>query len=72
MAETATTKKYLSLEGLQNYDDLIKEEITSANTTTLSSAKSYSDTNLSTAKSYTDNAVAQKSQVQIITWGADD
>lgn len=67
-----TTKKYLSLEGLQNYDDLIKEEITSSNSTTLSSAKSHSDSNLSTAKTYADNAVAQKSQVQFITWGADD
>lgn len=42
----------------------------------LAVAKSYADTNnvitLETANTYTDNAVAQKSQVQIITWGDDD
>lgn len=53
----------------------------------LIAAKGYSDTNLNTAKSYADsgdsaileeskayadNAVAQKSQVQIITWEDDD
>lgn len=53
----------------------------------LIAAKEYSDTNLNTAKSYADssdsaileefktyvdNAVAQKSQVQIITWEDDD
>lgn len=53
----------------------------------LVAAKEYSDTNLNTAKSYADssdsaileeskeyadNAVAQKSQVQIITWEDDD
>ena len=30
------------------------------------------DTALSESKTYTDNAVAQKSQVQIITWEVDD
>ena len=34
--------------------------------------KGSADTALETAQTYTDNAVAQKSQVQIITWGADD
>ena len=47
----------------------------SANTA-LNSAKTYSDngdaTTLETAKTYTDNAVAQKAQIQIITWGVDD
>ena len=38
----------------------------------LANAKEYSDTTLATAQAYTDNAVAQKSAVQIITWGADD
>ena len=41
-------------------------------TTSLNTAKSYSDTNLNTAKTYADNAVAQKTQVQFITWEADD
>lgn len=66
------TKKYLSYDGLEQYDDLIKNEITTINASTLSDAKSHSDNNLATAQTYTDNAVAQKSQVQIITWGADD
>jgi hypothetical protein len=39
-------------------------------------AKSYADgvgvTTLDAAKAHTDNAVSQKAQVQIITWGADD
>lgn len=38
----------------------------------LNEAKSYSDTNLGIAKTYADNIVAQKSQIQIITWEADD
>ena len=41
-------------------------------TTSLNEAKSYSDTNLNTAKTYTDNIVSQKTQVQFITWEADD
>lgn len=65
-------KKYLSLDGLEIYDDLIKVEITNSNASTLLDAKSHSDANLATAQEYADNAVAQKSQVQIITWGADD
>lgn len=40
--------------------------------TNLASAKSYSDANLVSAKTYTDNAITQKTQVQIITWGDDD
>ena len=34
--------------------------------------KTAASTKLAEAKTYTDNAVAQKTQVQIITWGADD
>lgn len=41
-------------------------------TSSLNEAKSYSDNNLNAAKTYADNAVSQKTQVQIITWGADD
>lgn len=51
------------------------EALTSARSytdTEVNEVKSYSDTNLSTAKTYTDNAVAQKSQVQIITWEEND
>jgi hypothetical protein len=51
------------------------EALTSAKSytdTSVNEVKSYSDTNLSAAKTYTDNAVTQKSQVQIITWEADD
>ena len=38
-----TTKKYLSLERLVEYDELIKSEIASGDSSTLSSAKSYAD-----------------------------
>ena len=41
-------------------------------TSSLNEAKSYSDNNLNASKTYADNAVSQKTQVQIITWGADD
>lgn len=57
----------------------IDENIATINNTiseSIAETKSYADTNnsttLETAKTYTDNAVAQKSQVQIITWGVDD
>lgn len=66
------TKKYLSLERLQEYDDLIKAEIADSDATTLSSAKSHSNANLETAKTYTDTAVSQKTAVQIVKWGAND
>lgn len=65
-------KKYVSLNRLQEYDILIKGKIISGDESTLSNAKSHADNNLATAKTYTDNAVAQKTQVQIITWEADD
>ena len=53
----------------------IDDKVSTINTSisnSLDEAKSYSDTNLDTAKTYTDNAVSQKSQIQIITWEADD
>ena len=65
-------KKYLSLDRLQEYDALLKGEIAENDEATLTSAKSHSDANLATAQTYTDNAVAQKSQVQIITWEEND
>lgn len=46
--------------------------INAAIANSLNEAKSYSDTNLNAAQTYTDNAVAQKTQVQFITWEADD
>lgn len=66
------TKKYLSYDGLEQYDGLIKNEIITSSANTLLDAKSHADNHLITAQSYTDDAVAQKSLVQIITWGADD
>lgn len=53
----------------------IDRQVTTINnsiSTSLNEAKSYSDSNLNTAKNYTDNAVAQRTQVQIITWEVDD
>ena len=83
-----TDKLYATQEQLNNKSDAdhthndiyyteteINEQITTINnsiSTSLNEAKSYSDTNLNAAKTYTDNAVAQKTQVQIITWEADD
>ena len=111
------TKKYISLDKMQKYDVLIKEEIDeriNANKTVVDSALSSTSTNpvenkvldaefeaISTAMNVYDAAlddkadvththeisdvtnlqslldeindiIAQKSQVQIITWGADD
>lgn len=76
-------KKYASLNTLQTFLDNLKnlfatkkEVDTKADSThnhdSLYDTKGSADTALQTAQSYTDNAVAQKSQVQIITWGADD
>ncbi len=48
------------------------KEINSSISTSLEEAKSYSDANLVTAQAYIDNALAQKSQIQIITWEDDD
>lgn len=53
----------------------IDDEISTINTS-VADAKSHADgvgvTTLDASKTYTDNALSQKSQVQIITWGADD
>lgn len=52
------------------------DEINTSISTSTTEAKSYADTGdattLESSKTYTDNAVAQKTQVQIITWEADD
>ena len=53
----------------------IENNVSTINTSisnSLIEAKFYSDANFATANTYTDNAVAQKSQVQIIIWEADD
>ena len=68
----AEIKKYLSLERLEEYDALIKAKIDSGDESILTDAKTHSNENLATAQTYTDNAVAQKSQVQIITWEEND
>ena len=47
------TKKYLSLERLTEYDELIKAKIKSGDDATLASAKSYTDTEVSKIKSGT-------------------
>lgn len=66
---------------VHEHDDLyytefeIEEKIAVINTSISNAtkeAKSHSDTNFNMAKSYTDDLVSQKTQVQIITWGADD
>lgn len=46
-------KKYLSLDGLTHYDELIKEKI---------------NTDVASAKTYTNEEVAKKSAVQICIW----
>ena len=53
-------KKFLSLEKLEEYDALIKEDIAEGNAETLASAKSHSDTNLATSKDYTDTVASGK------------
>lgn len=72
------TKKYVSISKLSTFLDNLKDLFATKVyvDTILPSAKSYSDTGdtttLEASKNYTDNAVTQKTQVQIITWGADD
>ena len=66
------TKKYMSLERLQEYDALLKQKMEADNSSTLETAKSHADTNLATSKTYTDEAVAQKSQVQFVIWEEND
>ena len=50
-------KKYLSLDGLTHYDNLIKEKI---------------DNDIISAKNYTNEEVAKKSAVQICIWEETD
>ena len=50
-------KKLLSLEGLTQYDGLIKEKI---------------NNDIIAAKSYTDEEVAKKTAVQFYTWEEND
>lgn len=53
----------------------IDSKVSAINTSisnSLNEAKSYSNSNLNIAQTYTDSAVAQKTQVQIITWEDDD
>ena len=62
-------------DSLGSADDALASAKEYSNTN-LEIAKSYSDTGdsitLSESKTYTDNAVAQKTQVQIVMWEADD
>ena len=76
-------KNYASLDTLRTFLDNLKNlfatktEVNSKADSNHNHDSSYdikgsADTALESSKTYTDNAVAQKSQVQIITWGADD
>ena len=76
-------KKYLDNIGLETYDGLIKglitEEVNMAkvlSNNNLETAKSHADTGdeatILAAQTYTDSALAQKSQVRINIWEADD
>lgn len=76
-------KNYASLDTLRTFLDNLKNlfatktEVDSKADSDHNHDSSYdtkgsADTALETSKTYTDNAVSQKSQVQIITWGADD
>lgn len=77
--------KNINLSNLETKSDATAklDEAKAYSRNNLSLAKTYSDTNLNTAKAYTDtketsilaytdNVIAQKTQVQIITWGVDD
>ena len=59
------TKKYLSLERLTEYDELLKAEIAEGDDTTLASAKSYTDTEVAkkAAKSHT-HAISDVTNLQ--------
>jgi len=67
------SKKYASLTTLQTFLENLKN-IFASKTEILSTYETKADatSKLTEAKTYTDNAVAQKSQVQIITWEEDD
>ena len=81
------SKKYASLTTLQTFLDNLKNFFAAKSDvdTALASksdlthnhdskydAKGSANVALDTSKTYTDNVVSQKTQVQIITWGADD
>lgn len=76
-------KKYVSLDKLSTFLDNLKDtfatKIELAEKADIShdhdssyDVKGAANVALENAQAYTDNAVSQKSQVQIITWGADD
>lgn len=67
-----STKTYVSLARLQQYDSLLKQKMKDDHASTLADAKSHADNNLVAAKTYTDEAVAQKSQVQFVVWDEND
>ena len=54
---------------IKNKPDVVTEAVFNEEVTRAKTAETQA---LTDSKSYTDNAVAQKSQVQIITWGDDD
>lgn len=72
------TKKYVSISKLSTFLENLKnlfatkEEVSTHNHDSLYDTKGSANTALQSAQTYTDEAIAQKSQVQIITWGADD
>lgn len=78
-----TTKKYVSLSKLSTFLDNLKnifatkaevndKSDASHNHDSSYDSKGAANTALENAKTYTDNSIAQKSQVQIITWEDDD
>jgi hypothetical protein len=74
-----TKIKYASLETIASYDELIKEHISSEIDVAVSTRAevnhphSIEDVNeLQSSLNAIREFIAQKSQVQIITWGADD
>lgn len=74
-AKSYTDGIALNKANVSHNHDEVYDSKGSANTA-LNSARTYADngdsSTLEESKTYTDNAVAQKAQVQIITWGADD
>lgn len=59
-------------EAISQALNIYETELDTHNHNSSYDAKGSADTALQTAQIYTDTAVSQKSQVQIITWGADD
>lgn len=74
-AKDAETLMGASLAAILNSSD-VEVPTSKAVLDAIAAAKSYADSNdattLTAAQTYADEAVAQKSQVQIITWGDDD